>query len=313
MSLIMTYVGSKGCVMVGDKRRIGFLGDESQRELLEEELYSGEIKTKKDLLQRANQLQLKLNISNDAEKVRSIGDVLVGEVKHRTPFETKRKRIYATTNGYHLVELTGSKIEKVQSGKSSIVVFGNKISKKMANHAIESHWKSKINLKRIEEIFIKVMEDVAAVTPSVSPQYNALMTYPQIDHKKAMELIRNTIVKDVKELEAWRAQLKEKMLKKSRDIQMASLIINQGEVGRVKKVEADKIEVTISKGVEALDLNWNLLAREGDTIIMKMDQPTPLSQGDLVVIEDENLCIKKNKAGLSCDFILCQARNKQSR
>jgi hypothetical protein len=107
------------------------------------------------------------------------------------------------------------------------------------------------------------------------------------------------------------SQLKEEMLKKSRDMQMASLIINQGEVGRVKKVEADKIEVTISKGVEALDLNWNLLAREGDTIIMKMDQPTPLSLGDLVVIEDENLCIKKNKTCLSCDFILCQARSKQ--
>jgi len=301
----MTYVGNKGCVMVGDKRSIGFLGDKSQRELLEEELYSGEIKTKRELLQRANDLQLKLNISDDGEKVRNIGDVLLGEVKHRTPFETKRKRIYATTNGYHMVELTGSQIKKVKSGKSSIVVFGNIISKKMAKNAIESHWKSKINLKGIEEIFIKVMEDVAAVTPTVSPQYNALMTHTQINHNKAMELIRNTIIKDVKELEAWRAQLKEEMLKKSEDIHMASLIINQGELGRVKKVEGDKVEVTISKGVEALDLNWNLLAKEGDTIIMKMDQQTHLIQGDLVVIEDENLCIKKNKAALSCDFILC--------
>jgi hypothetical protein len=305
----MTYVGSKGCVMVGDKRSIGFLGEESQRELLEEELYSGKIKTKRELLQRAKDLQLKLNISDDGEKVRNMGDVLVGEVKLRTPFETKRKRIYATTNGYHLVELTGSQIKKVQSGKSSIVVFGNKITKKMANNAIKSHWKSKINLKGIQEIFIKVMEDVAAVTPSVSTQYNALMTYTQINHNKAMELIRNTIIKDVKELEAWRAQLKEEMLKKSRNIQMASLIINQGEVGRVKKVEGDKVEVIIPKGVEALDLNWNVLAREGDTIVMKMDQPTPLTQGDLVVIEDENLCIKKNKTALSCDFILCKIKD----
>lgn len=303
----MTYVGSKGCVMVGDKRSIGFLGDERQRELLEEELYSGEIKTEKELLQKAGQLHLKLNISDDGEKIRNIGDVLVGEVKQRTPFETKRKRIYATTNGYHLVELSGSRIQKVQSGKSSIVVFGNKISKEMANKAIESHWKSKINLKGIEEIFINVMEDVAAATPSVSPQYDISMTHPQIDHNKAMELIRNTIIKDVKELEAWRAQLREEMLKKSRYIQMASRIINQGEVGRVKKLEGDKVEVIISKGVEALDLNWKVLAREGDIINMKMDQPTPLSQGDKVVIENENLCIKKNKTGLNCDLILCQA------
>jgi hypothetical protein len=307
MSLIMTYVGSKGCVMVGDKRRIGFFGDKSQREVLEEELYSGEIKTKEQLLQRAEQLQIKLNINNDGEKIRNIGDVLVGEVKHRTPFETKRKRIYATTNGYHLIELSGSKIQRVQSGKSSIIVFGNKISKKMANKAIESHWKSKINLKGVEEIFINVIKDVAAITPSVSHQYKNLITYPQINHNQAMELIRDTIIKDVKELEAWRAQLREEMLQKNRNIQIASRILNQGEVGRVKKVEGDKVEVTISKGVEALDLNWKVLAREGDTIIMKMNQPSPLSQGDLIVVENENLCLKKNKNSLTCDFILCQA------
>jgi hypothetical protein len=303
----MTYVGNRGCVMVGDKRRIGFLGDKRQRELLEEELYSGEIRTEEELLKRAGQLHLKLNISDSGEKIRSIGDVLVGEVKQRTPFETKRKRIYATTNGYHIVELSGSQILKVQSGKSSIVVFGNKISKEMANKAIESHWKSKINLKGIEEIFINVMKDVAAVTPSVSPKYDVSITYPQIDHYKAMELIRNTIIKDVKELEAWRTQLREEMLKRSRNIQMASRIINQGEVGRVNKLEGDKVEVIISKGVEALDMNWKVLAREGDTIIMKMDKPIPLNQGDLVIIENEYLCIKKNKTGLNCDFILCQA------
>lgn len=303
----MTYVGSKGCVMVGDKRRIGFLGDKSQREVLEEELYSGEIKTKEQLLQRAEQLQIKLNINNDGEKIRNIGDVLVGEVKQRTPFETKRKRIYATTNGYHLIELSGSKIQRVQSGKSSIIVFGNKISKKMANKAIESHWKSKINLKGVEEIFINVIKDVAAITPSVSHQYKNLITHPQINHNQAMELIRDTIIKDVKELEVWRAQLREEMLQKNRNIQMASRILNQGEVGRVKKVEGDKVEVTISQGVEALDLNWKVLAREGDTILMKMNQPSPLSQGDLIVVENENLCLKKNKNSLTCDFILCQA------
>lgn len=50
MSLIMTYIGSKGCVMVGDKRSIGFLGNKDQREILEEELYSGKIKTDEKLI-----------------------------------------------------------------------------------------------------------------------------------------------------------------------------------------------------------------------------------------------------------------------
>jgi hypothetical protein len=40
---------------------------------------------------------------------------------------------------------------------------------------------------------------------------------------------------------------------------------------------------------------------------MKAEQPSPLNLGDLVVIEEENLCIKKNKTPLSCDIILCKS------
>ena len=82
----------------------------------------------------------------------------------------------------------------------------------------------------------------------------------------------------------------------------------QGEVGRVKSVEGDNVEVILKEGVEALNLKWEALAKSGDTIIMKLETPTPLSLGDLVVIEDENLCIKKNKAGLTCDIILCRSK-----
>ena len=49
MSLIITYIGNKGCVIAGDKRRIGFYGPEEARERIEEELYSGKIKTREKL------------------------------------------------------------------------------------------------------------------------------------------------------------------------------------------------------------------------------------------------------------------------
>jgi len=307
MSLIMTYVGSKGCVMVGDKRSIGFLGDKTQRELLEEDLYSGKIKTTEELFQKAGELDITLKITDESEKVRNLGKVLVGEVKLRTTTETKRKRIYATTNGYHQVELSGSDIKKVQSGKSSIVVFGNKFTKEIANKSLKKHWKSKISLKEVGKIFQSVMEDVAKITPTVSPQYDVFIIHPQLDHKQAMELLRTTIISDVQELEKWREKLKQEMLEKNRDIQMATRIINQGEVGRVKKAEGDEVEVILAEGVEALNMNWDVLAKAGDTIIMKMQNPSPLNLGDLVVIEDENLCIKKNKASLSCDIILCRS------
>jgi len=307
MSLIITYVGNKGCVMAGDKRSIGFLGNKEQRKLLEEELYAGKIKTTEELHKRAAQLDINLKITDNVEKVRNLGDVLVGEVKLRTTLETRRKRIYGTSSGYHQIELTGSEIKKVQSGQSSIVVFGNRITKEIANKHLKKYWKSKTSLDEVGKIFKKIMEDVAQATPSVSQQYDIFIIHPRLDHKQAMELLRTTIISDVKELEKWREKLKQEMLEKTRDIQMASRILTQGEVGRVKKVEGDEVEVILSPGVEALNTKWDTLASAGETILMKMETPTPLSLGDLVIIEDENLCIKKDKTFLSCDIILCKS------
>ena len=78
-----------------------------EREKLEEYLYSGAIRTDEELVNVAGEMGITLKISDDAEKVRSIDDVVVGEVRFKTPFETKRKRIYGTTNGYTIVELLG--------------------------------------------------------------------------------------------------------------------------------------------------------------------------------------------------------------
>jgi len=293
--------------MAGDKRSIGFLGNKEQRELLEEELYAGKIKTTEKLHKRAAQLDINLKITDNVEKVRNLGDVLVGEVKLRTTLETRRKRIYGTSSGYHQIELTGSEIKKVQSGQSSIVVFGNRITKEIANKHLKKYWKSKTSLDEVGKIFKRIMEDVAQATPSVSQQHDIFIIHPRLDHKQAMELLRTTIISDVKELEKWREKLKQEMLEKTRDIQMASRILTQGEVGRVKKVEGDEVEVILSPGVEALNTKWDTMASAGETILMKMETPTPLNLGDMVVIEDENLCIKKDKTFLSCDIILCKS------
>ena len=220
MSLIMTYIGSKGCVMVGDKRSIGFLGNKDQREILEEELYSGKIKTDEKLIKRADELGINLKITDDGVKVRDLGKVLVGEVKVRATHETKRKRIYATTNGYHQVELSGSQIKNVKSGKSSIVIFGNKITKELASKELKRHWKSKINLEEVKDIFKKVIEKLAQTTPYVRREYDIFMIYRQMDHKQAMELLRTTLIHDVKKLTKWRKTLRKEMQEQRKDIQI---------------------------------------------------------------------------------------------
>jgi hypothetical protein len=307
MSLIMTYIGRKGCVIAGDKRRIGFYGPEQAREKLEEELYSGKIKTREELIKRGVELDITLNISDDAEKIREIGDVVVGEVRSKTTYETKRKRIYATTGVFNIIELLGSDIKTIKSGESSIIVFGNKYTQQMAEKSINKYWKSKINLITIGKIFESVMEEVANETPSVSPEYDVMIKYPIIDTKEAKELLRRTILQDVKELEKWRNDLKENMIKTSQNIQMATKIIIQGNIGTVTYVKDNEIGIRLDEGVEALDTDWNILAKPSETIKMNVKNQSNVSKGDLVVIENEDLCIKRNKESLICEFILCKA------
>ena len=303
----MTYIGRKGCVIAGDKRRIGFYGPEQAREKLEEELYSGKIKTREELVKRAVEHGITLNISNDAEKVREIGDVVVGEVRSKTTYETKRKRIYATTGVFNIIELLGSDIKTIKSGESSIIVFGNKYTQQMAEKSIKKYWKSKINLITIGKIFESVMEEVANETPSVSPKYDVIIKYPIIDTKEAKELLRSTILQDVKELEKWRNELQENIIKTSQNIQMATKIIIQGNIGTVTYVKDNEIGIRLEEGVEALDTDWNILAKPSETIKMNVKNQSNVSKGDLVVIENEDLRIKRNKESVICEFILCKA------
>jgi len=302
----MTYIGRKGCVIAGDKRRIGFYGPEQAREKLEEELYSGNIKTREELIKRAVQHGITLNISDDAEKIREIGDVVVGEVRSKTTYETKRKRIYATTGVFNIIELLGSDIKTIKSGESSIIVFGNKYTQQMAEKSINKYWKSKINLLTIGKIFESVLEEVANETPSVSPEYDVIIKYPIIDTKEAKELLRSTILQDVKELEKWRNELQENMIKTSQNIQMATKIIIQGNIGTVTYVKDNEIGIRLDEGVEALDIDWNILAKPSETIKMNVKTQSNVSIGDLVVIENEDLCIKRNKESVICEFILCK-------
>ena len=307
MSLIITYIGSKGCVIAGDKRRIGFFGPEANREKLEEELYSGKIQTQEELLKKAMNLGITLKISDDADKIREIGDVVVGEVRSKTTVETKRKRIYATTAAYNMVELVGSEIKTIKSGGSSIVVFGNKYTQELAEKSIKKYWKSKITLIEIGKIFESIMKEVSVKTPSVSPAHDVIIKYPSIKAKEAKELLRTTIIQDVKELEKWRNELQENLIKTSQNIQMATKIIIQGNIGRVKKVNGNEIEIILDEGVEALDIEWKSMAKPSETIIMTVQNGSNISRGDLAVIEDENLCIKRTKEPLNCDFILCKS------
>ena len=302
----MSYIGRNGCVMAGDKRRIGFFGDKDKREKLEEYLYAGAIITDEELFKVAEEQEITLKVVDDAEKVRVIDDVVVGEVRYKTPFETKRKRIYATTNGYVLTELVGSHIDKIENGDSSIIVFGNKITKSKANELIKKHWKSKASLENVSEVFKKVMGEVSAITPSVSDEYDIFTQDVKLDKKEAQKLLRETMVKDVKDLQTMREGLRKQLDQTAKSIEMASKIVIEGEVGMVKSIEGENLKILLKEGVQALDMEWNIIADSGNLIEMNTDDPSSVIIGDMAVIENENLCIKRTKLNLQCNVILCK-------
>ena len=151
------------------------------------------------------------------------------------------------------------------------------------------------------------MIEVAHETPSVSPKYDIIIKYPLLKEKEAKELLRTNILQEVKELENWRNQLRNNQIKTAQNIQMATKIIIGGNIGTVEYVDENEIGIILDKGVEALNTEWETIAKPSETIKMTIPNQSNASKGDLVIIENENLCIKRTKESLNCDFILCKA------
>jgi hypothetical protein len=307
MSLIIAYIGKKGCVIAADKRRIAFFGEKENRELLEADMYSGDITTDEELYKRAEELDVVLKISDDASKVRTVEDVALGEVTTRGSMETKRKRIYGTTNAYQIVELSGSNVTNITKGSSSIIVFGNKIAKSLANDLIQKRWKPSFSLKYMGDIFGGIIKDIASKSPSLGKEYDVIIKQDSSLTKITGQNHLDKIVEmDVDLLSKYRTRLTEDLIKINETIQLSSTIIDEGFIGYVDKIDGNMLEVQLDEAVGAFDMNWKTLASPGDNVIVFIEDSSDVEIGDEVVIEDEHLCLKKNKQTLNCDIILCR-------
>ena len=305
MSLIIAYVGKKGCVMAADKRRIAYFGLKEQRELLEQEMYSGEIRSDEELYARAEELDVVLKVTDNACKVKSIENVAIGEVSSRGTMETKRKRVYGTSNGFKIIELSGSNIVKSKRGDSSIIVFGNKIAKSLANEMIQERWKPSFSLKYMGDIFGQILKEISEVTPSVGKDYDVIIEKNNLSKSQVQDYIDEVAERDVKVLAKFRAQLREQLIEQNENIKLASTIIEEGSVGEIVIIDDTLIEVKLNDDVRAFDANWKILANPGQNVLMFVENSEDLEKGDEIVIEDEVLCVKKNKAILKCNIILC--------
>ena len=304
MSLIIAYMGKKGCVMTGDKRKIGYFGDKEKLGELEKELYSGEIETDEDLLNRSNELGISIKITDDANKLKIVGNTVRGEVSTKGTFETKRRRIYGTTNGYQIVELLGSETSSRNAGEKGIIIFGNNYAKQLAQTLIQRKWKSTQSLKYMGEVFEDILKEVSSKTPTVGSKFDTLIQQPQFDKTQAQKHLNITIDNDIKVLIKFRQDLTEKLVQQSIAIDMANKIIDKGEVGKVVSIDGNMLYVQLNNKTQAMDGNWKQLAAPGQNVLMFTDTDD-VKVGDKVIIEDENLCLKRNKSSLKCDIILC--------
>lgn len=304
MSLIIAYVGKKGCVMASDKRKIGYFGDKQNLKTLEDELYSGKIDNDEDFLARAKELGISIKITDDANKLKVVGNSIRGEVSTKGTFETRRRRIYGTTNGYQIVELLGSDTESRKAGDSGVIIFGNEYGKRMAETLIKRKWKASQSLRYMGEIFQNILEEVASKTPTVGKNIDVMIQQPKFDKTQAQKHLNITIDHDIKVLTKFRQELTEKLVQQSLDIEMANKIINQGEIGKVVNVDGNMLFVQLNDKTQAVDGNWKQKAAPGQNVLMFTESDN-VKIGDKVIIENEDLCLKKDKSSLKCDIILC--------
>lgn len=302
MSLIIAYVGKKGCVMASDKRRIAYFGNNRQE--LEDELYNGSITSDEELYIRSNELDVPIKITDDADKLRIVGNTIRGEVSTKGTHETKRKRIYGTTNGYQIVELIGSETKSRQAGEKGIILFGNDFAKKQAETLIQKRWKASHSLRLMGDIFEEILTTIAQKTPSIGKEFDVLIQQPNFNPSEAQKHLNITIDADIKVLTKYRQQLTEELVQKSIEIELANKIISEGSVGKVESIDENMIEVKLNNKTQAFNFNWKPLAGPNDNVIMFKDTDD-INIGDEVVIKDEVLCLKKNSSPLSCNIILC--------
>lgn len=302
MSLIIAYVGKKGCVMASDKRRIAYFG--TNRQALEDELYNGNITTDEELYQKSHELDVPIKISDDADKLRIVGNTVRGEVSTKGTHETKRKRIYGTTNGYQVVELIGSETKSRQAGEKGIILFGNDFAKKQAETLIQKRWKASHSLRLMGDIFEEILSEIAQKTPTIGKDFDVLIQQPKFTPSEAQKHLDITIDADIKVLTKYRQQLTEEMIQKTREIELANKIIDDGPIGKVESIDGKMIEVKLNSTTQAFNFNWKPLAGPNDNVIMFADTDD-IKIGDKVVIKDEVLCLKKNNSPLTCNIILC--------
>lgn len=188
MTLVVAFIGKNGAVMAGDMREITFEGEKSDREKLEKDLYSGNIVTDDELMQRAKEFGVRIKVTDNKNKISEKAGVLIGEVSSREAGITKKRRLYASAGNYAIAELVDTQLKLTSQAKgSTFIAFGNEFTKQIANKCFQENWTKKSNFQDAIKILVLCMETVARKTASVSKQYALIQTTSNVDVLKRVQ------------------------------------------------------------------------------------------------------------------------------
>ncbi len=151
---------------------------------LEEELYSGRIRSDEELVARARELGASLQVSDGREKVSRHGDVLVGEVTEISPRLERRRRIYLAPGAHLIAEIEGGEARITDRGRAGCVVFGNRFTQRLASEGV-----SKAQGRVDEDLIRRILDEAAKRTASVSLEHTVLRTEVRLADPEA-EILR---------------------------------------------------------------------------------------------------------------------------
>lgn len=188
MSLVVAFIGKNGAVMAGDMREVSFQGDKPDREKLEKELYRGALVTEDELEKKAEELKVKIRVTDFKNKVSERDGILIGEVSSFEDGVMKIRRLYASAGNYAIAELRNSELTLISHGKgSNFIAFGNEFTKQEANKCFQDNWTKKSNFQDAVKILQLCMETIARKTASLSKQFVLVQTASSKDVLEVVE------------------------------------------------------------------------------------------------------------------------------
>jgi hypothetical protein len=176
MSLVIGFSGSTGAIVGGDFREIYLWGADSHTQVLEKELYLGEITNDWQLGQRAEDLGVSVSIRDNKVKIREQEGVLIGEVSESDGGAIRKRRLYLVPGEFAITEIEQNHFHvRSREQKSSFIVLGNEVTKRIAYEVISAGWKNG-TFEDAVKIIIRALVACAQQTASVSKGYMLLQT-----------------------------------------------------------------------------------------------------------------------------------------